>query len=210
MLCPPTPLFVVFTFRCLLRKSSDSPATTGMHSAKQETCGGVRLDVRYVDGPTSPVLDGNTVVATETAPLSTVAISTVREDPRQSGAAMAERVDQNKTGVHSSDTSPACNTLDNDGSDVRIPHKVHRDAEGVAGRSEHTQDLRPLHIDVLPDSKGSRDEDEECHHPQDEGYRRRCQPVVFSLDLTHSEVDALLGPAMRWKDPFQVRNHKDS
>lgn len=181
-----------------------------MHSAKQETCGGVRLDVRFVDGPTSPVLDENTVVAIEAAPLSTVAISPVREDPRQHGAAMVDRVEQNMTGVHGSDTSPACNAPDNDGSDVRTPHKVHRGPEGVTGRGEHTQDLRPLHIDALPDNKGSHDGDKECHHPQDEGCRRRCQPVVFSLDLAHSEVDALLGPAMRWKDPFQVRDHKNS
>lgn len=29
-------------------------------------------------------------------------------------------------------------------------------------------------------------------------------PVVFAQDLTHSEVDALVGPTLAWKDPFKV------
>lgn len=35
-----------------------------------------------------------------------------------------------------------------------------------------------------------------CHH--------RCAPVVFAHDLTHSEVDALLGSKLGWQNPFKV------
>lgn len=124
---------------------------------------------------------------------------------------MVGRLDQSMTGVHGSDTSPVCHPRDIDGSDS--PPKVHGDTKGDTVRAwsqgEHTKDRRPLYIDTLPESTEPREGDSECHHEQDEGYRR-CRPVIFSLDLIHSEVDALLGPALRWKDPFQVRDHKDS
>lgn len=124
---------------------------------------------------------------------------------------MVDRVEQRMTGVHGSDTSPACHSSHNDGSDFSAPLKGHGDAEGDTVRAwsqgEHTKDRRPLHVNTLPGSKGPREGDSECHHAQDEGYRR-CRPVIFSLDLMHSEVDALLGPALRWKDPFQVRDHR--
>ncbi|CAM9594340.1 unnamed protein product [Ectocarpus sp. 6 AP-2014] len=39
--------------------------------------------------------------------------------------------------------------------------------------------------------------DGRCYH------QRPAAPAVFALDLTHSEVDALVGPNLAWKDPFK-------
>ena len=188
--------------------SSGSQATTNIHLAEQETCGGVRLDVRYADG-LSLDLNENTAVASEAASLSTDAISSARKYYGESGAATGGRVEKSITGAHGSGTSPACNAPYNDRIDVQTPVKGHLDAKDDTVRTwsqgEPTKDRRPLQVDTLPESRGPRRVDKECHHPQDEGCRR-CQPVIFSLDLTHSEVDALVGPAVRWKDPFQVRD----
>lgn len=37
-----------------------------------------------------------------------------------------------------------------------------------------------------------------CYH------QRPAAPAVFAQDFTHSEVDALVGPNLAWKDPFKV------
>lgn len=34
---------------------------------------------------------------------------------------------------------------------------------------------------------------------------RRCTPAVFAQYLTHSEVNALLGPNLVWQNPFEVK-----
>lgn len=51
--------------------------------------------------------------------------------------------------------------------------------------------LAPLSHDCPATSTGGR-----CQH--------RCTPVFFAQDLTHSEVDALLGPKLVWQNPFEV------
>ncbi|CAB1107096.1 unnamed protein product [Ectocarpus sp. CCAP 1310/34] len=39
--------------------------------------------------------------------------------------------------------------------------------------------------------------DGRCYH------QRPAAPAVYAVDLTHSEVDALVGPSLAWKDPFK-------
>lgn len=54
-----------------------------------------------------------------------------------------------------------------------------------------TTGLADLQYDCSAASAGGR-----CDH--------RGVPVVFSQDFTHAELDALLGPTLSWKDPFEV------
>lgn len=131
-------------------------------------------------------------------------------DSRQSGATKLGRVEESSTGVHHGSDNAACNFQDSSGGgDVRSVFEDHPDAHGDAvqacSQGEGTVQGRPLHADTPAESEALHAMDKHCHYPTRDGGCCRRQPVMFSFDLTHSEVDAFLGPTARWKDPFQVR-----
>lgn len=57
---------------------------------------------------------------------------------------------------------------------------------------------------MLPGSAGRIEPGDECHTSIDDAGCYRKTPAIFAYDLTHSEVDAFVGPALSWEDPFEV------
>ncbi|CAM9575052.1 unnamed protein product, partial [Ectocarpus sp. 13 AM-2016] len=72
--------------------------------------------------------------------------------------------------------------------------------------SEHRVHV-PRATPPLPDiASGRAHPDPRCTAASTDGrcyHQRPAAPAVYALDLTHSEVDALLGPNLTWKDPFK-------
>lgn len=156
-------------------------------------CDGARLEIRPLRWRCQ-ALQGDCVLdAKETACLEHA--NQFSSSAAKVGAAAEETLTAFRDEIRGSSSSSSSSL------EERPPHRgVEEDGTAHAG------ELLPQVPSSLPTSTaGLADEQHDCPAASASGgCHQRSVPVVFFQDFTHVELDALLGPTLPWKDPFEV------
>lgn len=164
-------------------------------------CEGLRLEIRQL------CLSGNPPHGSPTDPASRGPLSatTPLNSASQCDAATACDVDQNTLPVvNNGNDANGKPWVSVDGACGML--KTHRPTEDGAGQTRSLPEIGK-HPQVLtsPESTGHAKPGNRWHVATGR-VRHQLNIALFVQDLTHSEVGALVGPALLWKDPFAVRN----